>query len=510
VRAVYGRDGVWLPTGAQAAAFDRAAQESVAEPVLMENAGRAAALVLQRFQPRGRILGFAGSGHNGGDLLVMLRTLRAWGRDVTILTTGSREPDLSLLHGHDIDVHRFSDYPRHITADVLIDGILGTGSEGPPRAETAAAIRVMNAMGRPIVALDLPSGIDANTGKVPGDVVHAACTVTFGWPKLGLLLFPAREHCGRIVAVEIGFPPVTDGDFTAEAITPGWAVKRMPVRPADAHKGTSGRLLILAGQSGMAGAAALTTRAAVRSGAGLVRIVSDTANRTVLQLAIPEAIFTDREAMTAEDIMNATAIVAGPGLGRSADARASLGMIFEHGSGIPTLLDADALNMLASEHDVLQRAAANRPLLITPHPKELARLMGGTLESVIADRVAAARDAARTLGCAVLLKGQPSLIAATDGGLLVNMVATSDVAVAGMGDQLAGVIGGFMAAGVEPMEAAGLGLFYAGRAARLAQRGRSLSPSDVSDTLSAAFADPGPSMSSLRLPFITFDQPALT
>lgn len=505
---MFGRDGVWLPTAAEAAAFDRDAHGTAPERVLMENAGRAAALVFQRLHPRGRILGFAGSGHNGGDLLVMLRTLRTWGRDVTVLTVGAREPDLSLVHGFDIDTYRFTDFPRDITADVLVDGMLGTGSEGAPRADVAAAIKVMNATSRHIVSLDMPSGINATTGAVKGEVVHAASTITFGWPKLGLLLFPAREYCGRLIAVEIGFPPVQDGVFGAEAITPDWAAARAPRRPPNAHKGMSGTLLILAGHTGMAGAAVLAGGAAVRTGAGVVRIASDTANRTIIQLALPESIFVDRNGITAEQVQKATAIVAGPGIGRTDDARAALDVILKHAHNIPTLLDADALNMLSEEPATLKRAAKNRPLLITPHPKELSRLTGASVDDISADRVRAATDAAKKFGCVVLLKGTPSLVASPDEHMLVNTIMSSDVAVAGMGDQLAGVVGGLMAAGAPVRTAAGTGLFYGGRAARIAQRGRSLTPTDVSDHMSAAFADPGPEESTLRLPFVTFDQPA--
>jgi ADP-dependent NAD(P)H-hydrate dehydratase / NAD(P)H-hydrate epimerase len=510
VGAVYGRDGVMLPTAAQSVAFDKAARESVPERVLMENAGRAAAQVLQRLYPVGRILGFAGSGHNGSDLLVMLRTLHTWGREVAILTAGAREPDMSLLHGHDIQIHRFTDYPRDITADILVDGMLGTGSTGAPRADAVAAIRVMNGMCRPIVALDLPSGVDPTTGAVPTTAVNAAATITFGAPKLGLLLYPARTHCGRLIAVEVGFPPFEDGEFAAEAITPDWARARVPSRTPDAHKGASGRLLILAGHSGMAGAAVIAAGAAVRSGAGVVRVASESANRVIVQTAVPEATFFEQDKLTPEDISSVTAVVAGPGLGRTAASRHALDMILQHGRGLPTLLDADALNMLADERDTLMAAARNRPLVITPHPKELSRLLQCSVDEVTKDRVAAAQNTAELLGCTVLLKGQPVLVADSGQLMLVNTVSSSDVAVAGMGDQLAGVIGGFMAAGSPPRIAAALALLYAGRAACIANKGRSLSPADVSDSMAQSFADPGPTRSALRLPFITFDQPAPT
>jgi NAD(P)H-hydrate epimerase len=516
-RAVaYGRDGVRLPVAAQAAASDAAARSVVSSAVLMENAGRAAAQILQKLHPRGRILGFAGSGNNGGDLLVMMRALHEWGRDVTILTAGAREPDMGLLHGHPIDVHRFADFPRDITADIIVDGILGTGSSGAPRGVAAGAIRVINAMSRPVVALDLPSGADATTGGVHDNVVNATTTICFGWPKLGVLLFPARRHCGRILAVEIGFPPGSDASFTGEAITSCWAAARLPHRAPDAHKGSSGNLLIVAGQNGMAGAALLCARAAVRSGAGLVRIASDAANRSILQLAVPEAIFVDRSELDEDQIRASTAIVVGPGVGQDEHARAALDRVLSHGAGIPLLLDADALNMLSHEETALTRAALDRPMLLTPHPRELGRLLHRATDEITRDRVTAAAEAAERFGAVVLVKGQPSLVASPAAAdsesaepMLVNTMITSDVAAAGMGDQLSGVIGGLMAAGAAPRSAAGLGLYYAGRAAHIAHRGRSLSPQDVSDALGDAFLERISSRSSLDLPFITFDQNAV-
>ena len=501
-RAVSGRDGVWLPTAEEAAAFDAASHATVPERVMMENAGRAAAAIIQKLHPRGRILGYAGSGHNGGDLLVALRTLHCQGRDVSIVTTGNRPVDTSLLNGHTLELQAFGTHTGS-TPDVIVDGILGTGAGDAPRGNAAAAIAAMNASGRPVIALDLPSGVNASNGSVPGDVVHAETTITFGWPKLGLLLYPARAHCGRIIATEIGFPPASG--FSAEAVTPGWAIARMPHRAPDAHKGSSGRLLILAGQNGMAGAALIATEAAVRSGAGLVRVASDAANRALLQVGVPEAMFIDRALLSADDVARATAIVAGPGMGQDAAARAALEVILNAPTEVPTLLDADALNMLAQDPAAL-RASSKRPLLLTPHPLELARLLGMDVAEVARDRVAAAREAARRFGCVVLAKGQPSIVASPGGGVLVNTAVTSDVAAAGMGDQLAGVAGGFLAAGADPRNAAALALYYGGRAAQLARRGRALSPRDVTGALAMAFADPGDVACTLGIPGITFDQ----
>lgn len=511
-RDVYGREDVALLTPEEAAAADQAAREvhGIGEGVLMESAGRAAAAVVDRLFPRGRILALAGSGNNGGDALVMARALRIWGREVTVHAAGPRAPNPALRHGHDI---AFTDAGTALDsalacADVLVDGLLGTGASGPARPPYDAIIAGMNGSGRPIVALDLPSGIDALTGMVPGQAVRASATIAFGWPKLGCLLNPARAHCGRLIAVEIGFPPLDpDRARRAALITPDWAAARVPPRPPDAHKSTAGRLAILAGQAGMAGAAALTAEAARRAGAGLIRIASDAANRQILQTLVPEATFVDRTALEASDIGSAHALVAGPGIGAAAEVRPLLDQALRLTGDVPVLLDADALNLFAADPDALAAIARRRPVIVTPHPKELERLADASLDRIQADRVAAARTAADRFGCVVLLKGQPSLVAAPDGTLLVTSAGSSDLATGGMGDQLAGVIGALLAAGAAPLDAAGAGLYLAARAADLARRGRSLGPRDVSDHFHLALARPGARRSALRLPFVTFDQP---
>lgn len=507
---VFGRLQVPLPTAAQAASADRAAQREFDVPgrVLMESAGRAAALVLHRLYPHGRICGVAGSGNNGGDLLVMLRVLHTWGREVVLIAAGSAPPDATLLHGENIPILAADNAGDELSqAAVIVDGMLGTGTQGPPRGRTIDWIRRINDAAVPVIALDLPSGVDATTGRAADNAVRADVTVTFGWPKLGLLLHPAREHCGRIVAVEIGFP---DGCLSAAAqlITPAYARAHLRPREASAHKGTAGRLLVLAGHDGMAGAAAIAAIAAMRAGAGLLRIASAASNRVILQTLAPEATFLDRSAVSADDLEPMHALVAGPGLGTDDEARTSLERVLEHMRGRPTLLDADALNIHARERGALRDVAAATPLVITPHARELSRIMDASLDDILDDMPGAARAAAREIGCVVLLKGQPSLIAVPDGTLLVNSTGSSDTATAGMGDQLAGTIGAFLCGGCDPQVSAALGLFLSGRAADLAGLGRSLSPGDVSDHLAPAFADPGPASSPLDLPFVTFDQPA--
>jgi len=506
---IYGRDGVALPTAAQAAAIDADARVRVGVPgrVLMENAGRAAAQLIHAFRPEGRVVAVAGSGNNGGDALVAVRTLASWGRDVALVAAGSDRPDDDLRHDHPVPI--LDGEAARIAvlhADVVIDGMLGTGTSGAPRGDIAQWIGVVNRSSAFVVALDLPSGIDATTGQVPADAVRAALTITFGAPKLGMMLNPARTHCGRIIAVEIAFPPQPDAD--AELITPAWAVARMPRRAPDAHKNSAGRVLVLAGSSGMAGAAVLCARSAQRAGAGYVRIASVTYNRTILQTSVPQSTFVDAAHLADADVGPVDALVAGPGIGTNDDARAALQRALDRTRGVATLLDADALTLLGREEGALRALAAERPTLLTPHPGEMARLLGSDTTDVTHDPVGTAREAARRFGAAVLLKGQPSMVAAGDAALLVASGGSSDLAAAGMGDHLAGVAAAFLAAGVDARTAAGLALHYSGRAATLAKRGRSLGPEDAIEMLPRAFASPGRMRPPVALPFITFDQPA--
>ncbi|CAN5614809.1 bifunctional ADP-dependent NAD(P)H-hydrate dehydratase/NAD(P)H-hydrate epimerase [soil metagenome] len=507
---VYGRARVPLVTPAGAAEADRLAQTrfGVPERVLMENAGSAAALVLQRLYPDGRVVGIAGSGNNGGDLLVMLRTLHGWGRDVCMIPIGSTAPDAALAHAAQIPtVTQDADARTSLAhADVVVDGMLGTGADGAPRGRVAEWIGLLNATPRPVLALDLPSGVDAGTGHVDGVAVRADATVCFGWPKLGLMLQPARAHCGHIYAVEIGFPAGCL-EPTAWAITPGLVRDRLRERAPDAHKGSAGRLLALAGSDGMAGAAALTVGAALRAGAGLVRVASTPGNRAILQTLVPEATFLDAASIERDDVEPMHAVVAGTGLGTRPAAAAALARVLELTGDTPLLLDADALNILARDDGALATLGAGRALIITPHARELHRLTGTPIDEILADPVGAARAAAAAFHCIVLLKGQPSLVAAEDGTMFVNTTGSSDTAAAGMGDQLAGTIAALLAGAAEPLDAAVIGLFLSGRAADLAARGRALSPRDVTECMHDAFARPGTTEPVLDLPFIEFSQP---
>lgn len=515
----FGRPVVGAPTGAESAAFDRyAIQElGVPEATLMENAGRSAALVLEHLFPRGQVTALVGTGNNGGDALVLLRNLAAWGRPVTAVLVGDRPEGEDLLHGWGVRTFRDTDFQGReelldaelSRAEVLVDGILGTGISGPPRERQAWAIRALNRAGPPVLALDIPSGVDAVTGAVPGEAVQAEVTVAFGGAKLGSLLHPGRARVGRLVVVEIGFPPVEEGTFRGLLVTPGWVRLRLPRREPDTHKNAVGALLLVAGRSGMAGAAILAGRAALRGGVGFLRIASPPENRVVLQGSVPEAVYidaSDPEAL-AEAVEASRAVAVGPGLGTEPEGEGILRRVLETEDRRPLLMDADALNLVAAGRaPPLEEVSKIRDVVVTPHPGEMARLTGLPTASIVRNRPEVAREAALRFGCTVLLKGMPSLVATPEGRLLVDTAGSSDLAAAGMGDVLSGVVGGFLAQGNRPAEAAALGLFVSGRAALRTGLGVSLTPEDVVEALPGALAEKGEGDTDLPFPFVLFDQ----
>jgi NAD(P)H-hydrate epimerase len=355
--------------------------------------------------------------------------------------------------------------------------------------------------------MDIPSGVDAATGAAPGEAVQADVTVSFGAPKLGCLLHPGRGRAGRVVAVEIGFPPMPPGAASAALITPAWAQGLLPGRALDTHKNAVGRLVVVAGQPGMAGAAVLCARAGLRAGAGLVQVCSAPENREIIQAAVPEAIFVDAADADALDqaLAAATAVAVGPGLGTGARAEALLARVLREGE-TPVVVDADGLNLLSEGRGgSAGEVARRRPLLLTPHPGEMGRLRGLSAGQIAVDRVAVVRAAAADLGCAVILKGAPSLVAAPGLPVRIDTQGSSDLAAAGMGDVLTGVCGGLLAQGLGPRDAGAVALYLSGRAAVLAGRGPSLTPSDVVRWLPEALAERGAGVDRLALPFVTLD-----
>jgi hydroxyethylthiazole kinase-like uncharacterized protein yjeF len=467
----FGAALVWLPTADEMAELDRSATESGAIPerALIESAGREIAHAVQRDFPAGRILALAGSGHNGADALVASRTLAAWGREVRALRCAAQPPKPDVLAGWPLELEGPEALDALLTGDtVVLDGLLGTGVTGAPREPVASMIRSVNASGLPIVAVDGPSGADFTTGAVAGDCIKARTTVCLGWPNVGLMRYPARGYCGDLVAVEIGFPP-PEKPMSFRAITDGWVSRLFVPRPANAHKGHAGYLTIIAGQRGMAGAAVLAARGAVRAGAGIVRVVGDPANRDIVQKAAPETIFVEwsDESTVREAVMWADALAVGPGLGSGRRELVQAALEEAALAGKPAVVDADGLNAWAGAANELADRLPSESL-ITPHPGELSRLIGRPIEEIVADGPIAASQASRALRCAVLLKGAPSWVA--DGEAPVRVSTSGDAALAtgGVGDVLTGLIGAQLAVGLGAADAASVALHLSGVAALLA------------------------------------------
>lgn len=457
--------------------------------VLMESAAAAVAdLVAERFPGVGRIAVACGPGNNGGDGLAMARLLRCRGFDVGVgmlvarrSLKGDAAVQLELARRFGVPV---SDCSRGGTArlaellggaDVVVDALFGTGLDRPLTGRWAEAVSVVNRAGAPVVAVDLPSGLLGSSAGADGPSVRADLTVTFAAPKVAHVLPPACWRCGEVAVAAIGIPPwVADarmslGLVEAEDVA-GWLPRRGP----DAYKGTFGHLLVVAGREGRAGAAALAARAAVRMGAGLVTVATTGAAGAAVQALAPEAMVDLLEAGEGGEVAGggiegslakATAVAVGPGLGTGDGPRRLLGSILERWRG-PLLLDADALTLLAGRLGTL-RTRAVTPVL-TPHPGELARLLGVATSEVTADRLGAACRAAEAGGAVVLAKGARTVIAGGGGVALVNPTGTSGLASGGAGDVLSGVVGALLAQGLAAREAAASGAYLHGRAAELA------------------------------------------
>jgi NAD(P)H-hydrate epimerase len=488
---VFGAETVWLPTAGEMGALDQKAVASGAttERALIETAGREVARRVQAHWPEGRVVAIAGRGHNGADALVALRTLRAWGRGVRAILASGAPPDPDVLVGWDIPLLPPSDLAAACAgAAVVVDGILGTGVTGPPREPQASLIEDLNRLGVSVAAVDGPSGADFSTGAVPGACVRASHTIGLGWPNLGLLRHPARDYCGRIECVEIGFPPPSS-PMGARAITGRWVARTLIARPRNAHKGRAGYLTLVAGQAGMAGAAVLGARAALRGGVGILKVLGDSANREILQRACPGAIFVpwDDQPERAEAVQWAGALAVGPGLGRSGERREIVEEALNTRGSRPAVLDADGLSVFEGRMGELAGLLGPADI-VTPHPGELARLGAASLEDILEDPPAAARAAAHELGCAVLLKGSPSFVAVDGQPLRVSTTGGPEVASGGTGDVLTGLIGAYLAAGMSAADAGSAALLLTGVAAARSVEPAGHLASDIPDRLPAARA----------------------
>ena len=455
-------------------------QASVSDRVVLESAGRAVAHAVAAHFPDGRVVAAVGKGKNGADALVALRTLRAWGRDVAAVPVGGLQLPPDLLHGWTIPLESIDALG---SAAVALDGLLGTGASGPPRAGMEPVIRALNASTAPVVAIDGPTGVDLSTGRATSVAVEATMTVTFGGLKRGLVLHPGRRLAGRILVAEIGLPPHSASlGSVPRAITRKWAAAHLPALPPDAYKTLAGIVTVVAGRTGMGGAAIMTAMGALRAGAGGVRVISTESNRSPIHAAVPEAVFFDRADNDAfEALTGSAAVVIGPGIGADEAGYQLLEAVLARFAG-PTVIDADAITLIAGAPSMLD-SVRRESLILTPHPGELARLLSVDTADVLGDRFHAADEVSSRLRSTVLSKGSPSIVSSPGEPPLVSLTGHSGVATGGMGDTLAGIVAAFAAAGATPRMAAALGIHFAGAAAEEAGLGRGLLPRDVAEAL---------------------------
>lgn len=472
----------------EAAAWDSAARTQYRIPsrVLMETAGRAVVQVLIAEFPAaagGGVLVAAGAGNNGGDGWVIARALHTAGIPVWVASVDPKTDDaidnraLARVDGVR-ELGREEPWPQ---AAVAVDALLGTGAVGPAKGEVLALAQRLADYGAPIVAVDGPTGLDLTSGEAHGPL-HAQLTVTFGGPRRGHLL--AREWCGKVVVVDIGFPPPPPDAAWPVLITDAWAAERLPRLAPQMHKGDRGRVCVIGGANGMSGAALHAARAALAAGAGLVKLVAARETIAAAQASLPdlltvESSFSEQlEPPVQEAIEWADALVVGPGLGRE-PRQARRGFVSavlarRRGSAV---VDADALQFPEA------LIPGPQSLVLTPHLGEFRVLSGDALaDQASNDRWAAAAGASTKLKCTVLLKGVPTVIADLRGPARVVASGNPGLATGGSGDLLAGFIGAFLARGTAPAEAAALGAHALGRAAEQGARqwtARSLRPADV-------------------------------
>jgi ADP-dependent NAD(P)H-hydrate dehydratase / NAD(P)H-hydrate epimerase len=465
---------------------------------LMERAGAGLADLAAAMAPEGTIAVVAGKGNNGGDGFVAARRLRAGGREIDVLLagdpgefSGDARVNLERLPG---PAPLAAGSGIAAEATLVIDALLGTGATGAPRGAVAEAIEAIRASGVPVLAADVPSGVDASSGETPGLAVVAAATATFHAAKPGLWIEPGRSCAGRVTVLDIGIPPgaAIEADV---GLLRDEVLELIPRRGVHSTKFSSGRVLVAGGSPGLSGAPCLAALGAQRAGAGYVTacvpgslaLVFETRLLEAMTLALPdehgEHCAAGVAPLAAAAAARGGALVLGPGLGRSDGAAAFVRAVLD-AVGLPIVLDADGLNVYAGALDSLSARVA----VITPHEGELGRLLGCDGPTIAAARLRHARDAAARSGAVVVLKGDDTLVAAPGGLVAVSPGATPALATAGTGDVLGGVLGALLAKGLEPFEAAcaGVRLHALAGVEAAARRGREgVIASDVVDALAA-------------------------
>jgi ADP-dependent NAD(P)H-hydrate dehydratase / NAD(P)H-hydrate epimerase len=494
---------VKLLSAAESRELDRLSQEKygIASYALMTRAGEAvAAAVMRRWHHAVRhgVLVVAGKGNNGGDGMVAARALMGEQvpvRAILLASASALKGDAARAHsefvkagGVVIEGAREAELEAAMDGrtGVIVDAIFGTGLNAEVKGLARRAIEGINGAGARVLAVDIASGVNADTGAVMGAAVRAAVTVTFGFAKFGHVSYPGAELCGELEIAEIGFAPAAIGEIAPRGkfFDVAEARQYLHARPRNSHKGNYGHVMVIAGSRGKSGAAILASRGALRMGAGLVTAAIPEAIGAVVAAGQAELMtepvadrdghFDGKDAprVLAQLIEGKDALAVGPGIGQSDDTRALIEWLIAEGVAPrrPMLIDADGLNMVAQIGAVALKIARG-PVVLTPHPGEAARLLGTTTAEINANRIGAARQLSDLSGAAVLLKGARTVIAGTGGEIYVNASGNPGMATPGMGDVLSGIVGALLGQRFTPLDALAFGTFVHGYAAdRLAAR----------------------------------------
>jgi len=488
---------MYLVSAAQMRELDRLTIEKygTSRHILMERAGAGATQAFVEFfrnaVPK-RVVVVAGKGNNGGDGFVMARLLKKHGTACEVVLAAKKDDVYGdarrnlraflRLRGRVTEVtssDQLDVVQKRLTqCDAIIDALLGTGLNAPVRGLYAALIELMNARGVRVTALDVPSGLNADSGQALGATVQAALTVTFGYPKFGQVYYPGTTAVGQLALVDIGIASqaiknVLEVSPQTRLLTRREVGPRIRVRRAEAHKGDYGHLLVLAGARGKSGAALLCASSALRTGTGLVTLAGPKGLIPIFSSVLLEAMTTPlpeiadgslrlNEKALLQALQEKSAVAFGPGIGVSAQTKRMTRWLLKN-STVPIVVDADGLNCIAADVSMLKTTQV--PLILTPHPGEMSRLTKTQTTDIQAHRLDIARGFARQHGCYLILKGARTVIAAPDGRAWLNPTGNPGMASGGMGDVLAGLIGGLLAQGYSPEEACCLGVFLHGAAA---------------------------------------------
>ena len=496
-----------------------AEDDFVTNSELMENAGTAVVESIRNHYNglNGLVVGVAcGKGKNGGDGLVVARLLSQNGASARVLLTSDPgEMDcetleqLSRTRKTNTKIEFWSDIENGSIdtfngVDIIVDGLLGIGQKGSPKNPVKRVIELINAAGKPIFAIDIPSGVSADTGSVPGTCVNAYVTVTFGLFKVGHFFYPGRSYCGKVEVVDIGFNPCVIESISSELflVDREYVCNNLPRRNGHEHKGVCGSVAVIAGSLGMTGAANLTSCAALRGGAGSVVLGLPKSLNDVIEQVVTEVMtyplpeIRQRRCLALRSLGNieklferAKVLALGPGLGRHHETVELVRRLVLR-CPIPLVLDADGLNACAGNLDIFSQRI--EPTILTPHLGEFVRLSGMSATTIAADTVSITKRFAQKYEVVLLLKGAPSLIALPNGKVFINPTGNPGMATAGSGDVLTGLIAGLVAQGVETENAALLGAYLHGYAGdrvrdRLGEWG--LIAGDILSELPHAFKD---------------------